>query len=453
MIIDALTLAHEKAELAETQARLAREDCLTGLPNRMYFNEQLEACLNAHKAHDLLAVHWFDLDHFKEVNDTHGHMAGDALLSEIGRRLTAHFSGTDSLAARVGGDEFVVLTRSEDGADVEAIGKGILKSVAQPFRVGASTLEVTASVGVAVATDDCLVSGELLARADLALYRAKASGRGTVCCYEAATDELVQRRRMLERELRFALHRGEFEVFYQPVVSLQSGEITSCEALLRWNNRALGSVSPAEFVPAAEQINLMDAIGEWVLREACHEAGRWPSNVRVAVNVSAAQLRNHRFAALVRSALEASGIYAGQLELEVTETMLVEDDEDTLNVLQSINELGVRTTLDDFGTGFSSLSYLTKFPFQTLKIDGCFVEDLDHGSAPMAIIQTIVELAAALGLETIAERIETQAQLDQITRARCSAGQGHWFFKPMAAKELRCQLLSAGRDARTASLT
>lgn len=452
VILQAMTSAREQAGFAESQARLARQDSLTGLANRMAFIEQLEASLSASNGDSCLAVHSFDLDHFKEVNDTYGHMAGNALLAEIGRRLTAEFTDTNSIAARVGGDEFAILTRLGEQANAGAIGSHILDLVARPFYFGGISLAVTASVGGALAVNGGLTSDALLARADLALYRAKANRGGECCFYQPATDELVQRQRVLEKELRFALNRGEFELFYQPIVDLVTNEIISCEALLRWNSRSLGSVSPAEFVPIAEQSNLMGTIGEWVLREACHEANWWPSHIRVAVNVSAVQLRNHRFPALVRSALQASTLPAGRLEIEVTETMLLEDDQDTLEVLRAINELGVRTTLDDFGTGFSTLSYLTKFPFQTLKIDGCFVGDLDQGAASMAIIQTVVELAATLGLDTVAECIETQAQLGQVTRARCSAGQGHLFSRPMPARDLRVALVNARQVATSPAL-
>jgi len=443
VILGAMISARERANFAEIQAELARQDSLTSLANRMGFVEHLQTGLDALGGIDRLAVYWFDLDRFKSINDTYGHLAGDALLTEIGKRLKAEFTCSGCTAARFGGDEFAIVVHLNDETDEEAIGRRILELVAQPLDFNGSRLAVTASVGVALVKGETPTTDALLARADLALYRAKADGGGQVCFYQAAKDELIQRRRMLESELRFALHRGEFELFYQPIVSLVSNRITSCEALLRWNSRSLGLVPPAEFVPIAEQINLMGAIGEWALREACQEASRWPDNIRVAVNVSAVQLRNHRFPALVRSALDASGLAAGQLELEVTETMLLEDDQGTLKVLRSINELGVRTTLDDFGTGFSTLSYLAKFPFQTLKIDGCFVADLDHGSASMAIIQTVVELATALGLDTVVERIETRAQLDQVARARCSAGQGYLFYQPMRAVNLRVELTDA----------
>ena len=451
VMMGAMISAHEKAHLAASQARIARQDSLTGLANRMAFGEELEVCISENKDGGALAVLWFDLDHFKEINDTYGHIPGDALLAEIGKRLKLQFGSTNSFAARVGGDEFVILTRYNNKAGVDAIGHQILGLVAQPFIFGESTFAVTASVGVAMVTQVGSTSDELLARADLALYRAKANGGNRVCFYQAATDELLQRRRVLEKELRSGLDRREFELVYQPIINLVTNEIIACEALLRWTNRSLGSIPPSEFVPVAEQINLMEAIGGWVLHQACREASQWPHHIRVAVNVSAVQLRGDRLFAVVRSALDASGLAAERLELEVTETMLLEDDEHTLAALHSINEIGVRTTLDDFGTGFSSLSYLTKFPFQTLKIDGSFVRDLNEGSASMAIIQTVVELAATLGLDTVAEHVETQGQLDQISRARCSAGQGYLFYQPLAAKDLRMKLAEVQQAAATIS--
>jgi diguanylate cyclase (GGDEF)-like protein len=445
VILRAMTSALEKATVADNQSRLARQDSLTGLANRMAFVEQLDARLSAGEDFARVAIYWFDLDRFKGVNDTYGHLVGDALLSEVGRRLRAELGGLASIVARFGGDEFAVLTQLDDARDSEVIGRHILELVARPFQCHGISLAITASVGVALASAERSTSSALLAHADLALYRAKANGGGEVCFYQAAADELVQRRRLLENELRLALQRGELQLFYQPIVDLLTEEIISCEALLRWDSRVLGSVPPAEFVPIAEEINLITTIGEWALREACREASCWPTHIRVAVNVSAFQVCNGRFPALVRSVLDASGLAPGQLELEITETVLLDDDQGTLDVLRSINELGVRTTLDDFGAGFASLSYLAKFPFQTLKIDGCFVADLNEGSASMAIIQTMVELAATLGLETVAERIETPAQLEQIKRARCSAGQGYLLFQPMLPEDLRGVLVARDR--------
>jgi len=437
-ILKATIMSEENAALAAHHAALARRDDLTGLSNRTDFRERFEARLSAAIADQArkLALYWLDLDCFKEVNDTFGHLAGNALLATIAGRLRDRFGDT-GVVARLGGDEFAVVYWVADRDEAAAIGAAILAEVRMPVEHDGQSLRSSASIGVAVAIEDGREADTLLKNADLALYRAKESGRGRLFFYEPVMDEKIERRRLLAGELRGALDRDEFHLLYQPIFDLGGRQILSCEVLLRWTNRRYGVVTPAEFIPIAEDQGLIDPIGDWVLHQACHVARDWPESVTLAVNLSPIQLRGPQLTAAVRSALAASGLPPERLNLEVTETVLLDDIDASLAALEALNAMHVCTTLDDFGTGYSSLSYLTRFPFQTLKIDRSFIADLDHSPASIAIVQTVIDLAAKLGMRTVAEGVETAAQLEQLRRTRCDAVQGFLMARPMPASMLK----------------
>jgi len=446
VILKATLVSREKAALAEHHAAIARRDDLTGVANRTAFREQFEARLQAlGRSETRLAIYWLDLDRFKEINDSFGHLAGNALLAGVAQRLNDAF-GTTGIVARLGGDEFAVICEVTQQSDASAIGQRIIDLVEQPVHHDGRTLHVGASLGIAIAPPDGTDADTLLKNADLALYRAKDSGRGQMRFYEPLMDEKIERTRDLGAEMQGALERGEFHLVFQPIFDLTGDRILSCETLLRWTNRRHGAISPAEFIPIAEDNGLIVAIGSWVIREACRIASSWPTDVTIAVNLSPIQLRSANLPTVIMSALAASGFAAERLELEVTESVLLEDIEASLAALDAINRLNVRTTLDDFGTGYSSLSYLTKFPFQTLKIDRSFIADLEQSPASVAIVQTVIELAAKLGMRTVAEGVETEAQLEQLRRTRCDAVQGFLLAHPMPASMVATML--AGDDVK-----
>ena len=446
VILKATLVSREKAALAEHHAAVARRDDLTGVANRTAFREQFESRLQALGQGDRrLAIFWIDLDRFKEINDSFGHLAGNALLAGVAQRLDTEFGAT-GIVARLGGDEFAVICDVVSQTDAVAKGERIIALVEQPVHHDGRALCVGASLGIAVAPSDGIDADTLLKNADLALYRAKESGRGQMRFYEPLMDEKIERTRDLGAEMQGALKRGEFHLMFQPIFDLTGQRILSCETLLRWTNRRYGAISPAEFIPIAEENGLIVVIGDWVIREACRTASDWPKDVTVAVNLSPIQLRSANMPTVIMSALAASGLAADRLELEVTESVLLEDIDASLAALDAINRLDVRTTLDDFGTGYSSLSYLTKFPFQTLKIDRSFITDLEQSPASVAIVQTVIELAAKLGMQTVAEGVETQAQLEQLRRTRCDAVQGFLLAHPMPASMVMTML--AGKDVK-----
>jgi diguanylate cyclase (GGDEF)-like protein len=449
VILTATMVSTEKAALAEHHAAVARRDDLTGVANRTAFRERLEALLEAvHHTNQLLAIHWLDLDQFKGINDSFGHLAGNELLVQVARRLDEAF-GTTGVVARLGGDEFVVVCTVEREADARAIGDRIIQLVNRPAYFDGRALHVSASVGIAIAPIHGADADTLLKNADLALYRAKESGRAQVRFFEAQMDEKLERSRDIAAEMHGALERREFHLVFQPIFDLAARRILSCEALLRWTNRRHGAISPEEFIPIAEDNGLIVTIGNWVIREACRTASLWPAEVTIAVNLSPVQLKFVNLPMIIVSALASSGLAPERLELEVTESVLLDDVESSLAALDAINRLRVRTTLDDFGTGYSALSYLTKFPFQTLKIDRSFVADLETSHASVAIVQTVIDLAAKLGMRTVAEGVESQAQLDQLRRTRCDAVQGYFLAHPMPASMVAA-MLAGNADRATA---
>jgi diguanylate cyclase (GGDEF)-like protein len=424
------------AEREQRITQLAFNDALTGLPNRVMFQQQLDHLLRASEGNGgLFALHCLDLDQFKVINDTLGHPAGDELLVAAGQRLTQAARG--QFVARLGGDEFVVLQSvGEDRDAIDRLARSILEAIAEPLTIDGNELVPSTSIGIAIAPQDGGDGGTLLKSADLALYRAKEAGRGTFAFFERSLNERAQERRQIETDLRLAVERGEFELHYQPLFDLEQNRICSFEALLRWKHPARGLVLPAEFVPIAEDTGLIVPIGAWAVREACRQAVRWPEDVRVAVNVSAVQFHRGGLQEIVLRALAASGLAPERLEIEITESIFLEGSDATLKLLHSLRALGIRIALDDFGTGYSSLSYLQSFPFDKLKIDRSFIQNLLTRDGASAIVGAITELARALGIETTAEGVEETAQLMELRAHGCSSVQGYLFAQPMTALDV-----------------
>jgi diguanylate cyclase (GGDEF)-like protein/PAS domain S-box-containing protein len=427
----------ERRQAEQQIAYMARHDSLTDLPNRMQFREQLARALAGVSRGERLAVLCLDLDSFKSVNDTLGHLVGDELLKAVANRLRACVRESDT-AARVGGDEFAVVQTGIDTAtDTATLARRICESLRAPYDLLGQTVVVDASIGIAIAPDDGTEPTELLKNADMALYGAKAHGRGTYRFFEPGMDARMKARRTLELALRAALANGEFELYYQPLVDLQTDAVTTCEALLRWQHPERGMVGPAEFIPVAEEIGLIVPLGEWVLKRACGDAALWRDDVKVAVNLSPIQVMSKNLVAVVVGALASSGLPAHRLEIEITESVLLQNTELTLATLHRLRELGVKISMDDFGTGYSSLSYLRSFPFDKIKIDRCFISGLGDGDDARAIVQAIAGLARNLGIMTTAEGVETEQQLEQVRFLGCTEMQGYLFSPPRRVEDIR----------------
>jgi diguanylate cyclase (GGDEF)-like protein len=417
-------------------AHMAHHDALTGLPNRALYRRRIEEILSYPRdGQGKLSVLLLDLDHFKEINDTLGHGAGDALLEAVALRLRGCTREAD-LVARLGGDEFAIIHNPGLAArDVTRLAERVLLAIGEPFDIDGERVVMGASVGIAVEPEDG-ASGELLLKyADLALYQAKASGRGMWCFYEPEMDARVQTRRAISADLREALRLGQLEVQFQPLIDLARSRVGGFEALLRWRHPERGLVPPVQFIPLAEETGLIVPIGDWVLRQACIEATQWPEEVKIAVNLSPRQFSGGNVARMVQSALDQTGLAPGRLELEITESLLLTDAEDVLAALRELRDLGVGVALDDFGTGYSSLSYLRKFPFSKLKIDQSFVRGMDQREDCIIIIQAVAAMAKRLGMTVTAEGIETDEQLAIVREAGCNQGQGYLFGRPARPAE------------------
>jgi diguanylate cyclase (GGDEF)-like protein len=430
-------------EWLEAQAKIshmARHDALTGLPNRVLFHEQLEQGLRRAGSGDQLAVLCIDLDHFKDINDSLGHPIGDALLKEVGRRLRATVGESDTVA-RLGGDEFSVVQigRSEEAAARSLAGR-LVEAISAPYEIDGHQIVIGVSIGISLSPQDGSDPDELLKNADLALYRAKADGRGTYRFFETGMDARAQARRLLEMDLRAALQRDEFQPYYQPIRDVASGRVVAFEALLRWNHPQRGLIAPINFIPLAEETGLIVQLGEFMLRSACADAATWPDDIDVAVNLSPVQFKNPNLIASVTEALTASGLAARRLELEITESVLLQNSEATLTTLHELRAMGVRISLDDFGTGYSSLSYLRSFPFDKIKIDRSFVSELATREDSMAIIRAVTGLGRSLGIVTTAEGVENDAQLELLRREGCTQAQGYLFSKPRPASDVALML-------------
>lgn len=419
--------------------RLAHFDELTDLPNRASFREKLELELQRARRGEQVAVLYIDIDEFKSINDTLGHPVGDELLRIVAARLRSCVRGAD-IVARLGGDEFaIVQTGVKHSDDVLELIKRVYDAIRAPHECLGHHVTTDASIGIAIAPNDGTDLDHLLKNADLAMYGAKGDGRRTYRFFEAGMDARVKARRSMEIDIREAIANQAFELHYQPILDLRTNAIAGCEALLRWNHPTRGMISPAEFIPVAEETGLIRELGDWVLTKACEEAASWPPGIKIAVNVSPVQFRSDAFSLKVANALAASGLPANSLELEITEAVLIRDDEAAFIMLQDLRAIGVRIALDDFGTGYSSLSYLKRFPFDKIKIDRSFVSDIEaEGSA--AIVQAVVNIAEARNMMTTAEGVETEQQKQFLKKLGCTEMQGYLFSRPKPAAEIRTLL-------------
>ena len=445
-----VVLLEDITERRNAEARishLARYDELTALPNRLNFRDEIGNLLAAQQgAEQLSALLFVDLDQFKQVNDTLGHPCGDQLLCAVSERLREMLRPED-FVARFGGDEFVVFQQNIHSPDDAAgLARRIVDRLSERYKIDNHLVEIGASVGIAM-TAPGVSADTLLKNADMALYRAKADGRGTFCFFREEMALVVEARRILELDLRKALANEEFELFFQPLVNLKSGRISTCEALLRWNHPVRGTVSPTDIIPVAEDMGLIVDLGRWILRKACMECMKWPEGVSVAVNFSPQQFHQRDVLSEVRYALEVSGLPAHRLEIEITKSSLLRNTQLTHDVLSQLHSLGVRISLDDFGTGYSSLSYLHNFPLQKVKIDRSFLEGIDS-DRPLTLLRGVARLSADLGMSVAVEGIETNEQLELISAdGAVTEAQGYLFSPPVPAVRVR-QLLNASHGRR-----
>jgi diguanylate cyclase (GGDEF)-like protein len=425
----------ERQKAAAHIAHLARHDHLTDLPNRVFLREELDKSFRALRSGQSFAILCIDLDRFKAVNDSMGHSVGDKLLKVVASRLINCCKERD-FVARLGGDEFAIIqTDMNRPEESSALAARIIERVSAPYDIDGQQLDVGASIGLAVAPTDGSNADQLLKNADLAMYRAKGDGRGSFCFFEPEMDARIQARRALELELRGALASGQLQLYYQPLVNPKSGEIRCFEALLRWFHPRLGEIPATDFVALAEESGLIASLGQWVLQAACADAAKWPKELRLAVNLSPIQFKSMSLVKVILGALAASGLQASRLELEITESALLEDNVKTLAMLHELRSLGIHIVMDDFGTGFSSLNYLRSFPFDKIKIDKSFIKDLSKGDASVAIVKAIIGLAHALNIDVVAEGVETKEQLDRVVAEGCTEVQGFYFS---AAQPIEC---------------
>ena len=439
----------ERKRAQERITHLARFDELTGLANRAQFRERINSMLAGVDQRDSsITIHLIDLDRFKTVNDTLGHPIGDKLLKQVAARLTSLIRPCDMIT-RFGGDEFVVLqTGTQQRADAQRLSQRLAKTLAEPFNIDGHRIDIGASIGIAIAPTDGVDADELMKKADMALYVAKNGGGGNHCFFASEMEDAVQARRALELDLRAALGSNQFELHFQPLVDLRTGRVSTCEALVRWTHPVRGNVPPAVFIPVAEETGLILELGEWVLQQSCLAAATWPNNVKVAVNLSPVQFRDRALPLHVVSALAKSGLKAQRLELEITERVLLEENDGTLTAMEQLKNLGVGISLDDFGTGYSSLNYLRQFPFHKIKIDQSFIRDLGEKGDARPIIGAVASLGAGLDKIVVAEGIETEEQMTLVRAQGCHEGQGHYFGRPMSGEAIRARLASVADVAQ-----
>jgi diguanylate cyclase (GGDEF)-like protein len=424
----------------EQIAFLARHDSLTRLPNRVLFNEVLhQVCLRS--AQEPAALLCLDLDDFKLVNDTLGHATGDAVLVAVGERIRGCIRDGDT-AARLGGDEFAIILASSDVEEVAVVARRLVERISRPYHFDGRLVEIGISIGASLAPKDAKTPAGLLKNADLALYRAKSDGRGVWRFYDPQMDERLQDRRSLQSDLRQALLNDELLLDFQPIIDLATNRMVSAEALLRWQHPERGLLSPAVFVPLAEEAGMISAIGAWVLRHACEVAASWPDHVCIAVNLSPLQFRDAGLVASVAAILNETGLPPSRLELEITETTVLETNSQTVDALWQLHGMGVRIALDDFGTGYSSLSYLRRFPFNKIKIDRSFIRDLGHEKDDSSITLAIIGLACSMNMLVTAEGVETEEQAAMLTSFGCTQAQGYLFCRPVGAEHIPAMIMA-----------
>lgn len=444
---DSISAAETSGLLAEKMRTLARTDVVTGLANRAGLNHDMLQKLMDIDDDRMLALFWMDLDRFKEVNDLLGHPVGDRVLSEVAQRLSEVAPG-NATVSRFGGDEFIVFCEVEDRMESERLASEMHAEIMRPFRIDGERLEIGVSIGVALLPDDAVDADALMQNADLALYHAKVNGRKQTCFYDPTMSRDLARRREIEAELRSAIQKNELSIFFQPIVDLETGRIRTFEALVRWFHPKKGELRPDEFIPVAEETGVIVTLGNWITAQAAKAAAQWPEDVTLAVNLSPLQIKAPGAALGVKNALREAGLDPSRLELEVTESLFLEDSHATENFIAELSAIGVRFALDDFGTGYSSLSYIQKYPFKKIKVDRSFVSGPDVGQKTNAIIHAVAELGSKLGMEIVAEGLETIEQVRIVRDAGCTLGQGYYFSR--AVPDYLAAMLLAQADDHNA---
>ena len=441
---NSISSAETSARLAEKMQAIARSDVVTGLLNRAGLNYHLVERLAKREGHETLALFWLDLDKFKEVNDTLGHPVGDVLLAEVASRLRK-VAPAGATVARFGGDEFIIACEAADRREVENLALRVMEEISRPVRVDDHRLEVATSMGIALLPDDGQDLETLLRGADLALYHSKVNGRKQVSFFDPSMTRALVRRREIEAELRLALQRDELSIFFQPIVDLETGRIRTFEALVRWFHPEKGELRPDEFIPVAEETGAIVTLGNWITAQAAKAAAQWPEEVTLAVNLSPLQIKAPGAALGILNALREAKLSPTRLELEITETVLLDHSQNTENFIAELSDAGVRFALDDFGTGYSSLSYLNKYPFSKIKVDRSFVSGINQGKKSDAIIRAVSGMGATLGMEIVAEGLETIEQVSAVREAGCSLGQGFYFSRAVP-DYLAAMLLAKERE-------
>jgi diguanylate cyclase (GGDEF)-like protein len=441
---NSIAAAETSARLAEKMQVLARSDVVTGLLNRAGLNHHLLERLPSLDAEKKFALFWMDLDRFKEVNDALGHQTGDKLLAEVASRLKA-VAPPEATVARFGGDEFIVACEMADRREVEQLAQRMMEEIGRPIRIDEDRLEIASSMGIAILPDDGEDFDTLMQGADLALYRSKVNGRKQVTFFDPSMTRNLVRRREIESELRLALQRDELSIFFQPLVDLETGRIRAFEALVRWFHPEKGELRPDEFIPVAEETGAIITLGNWITSQAAKAAAQWPEDITLAVNLSPLQIKAPGAALGMLSALREAKLAPSRLELEITETVLLDHSQNTENFINELADAGVRFALDDFGTGYSSLGYLNKYPFSKIKVDRSFVSGINQGKKSDAIIRAVSGMGATLGMEIVAEGLETIEQVRAVSEAGCTLGQGYYFSRPVP-DYLAAMLLAKERE-------
>jgi diguanylate cyclase (GGDEF)-like protein len=438
--------AETSRQLAERMRDLARTDVVTGLTNRAGLNDDTVEMLMRLPADQKLAMFWIDLDRFKEINDTLGHPVGDKVLAEVANRLRAAAPEAATIA-RFGGDEFIIVAEVGDRSESERVAHALVEEISRPARVDGHRIDTAASMGVALLPDDGPDIDSLMQGADLALYHAKVGGKRQICFFDNSMTRELVRKKEIEAELRAAIQRDELSIFFQPIVDLETGRIRTFEALVRWFHPEKGELRPDEFIPVAEATGVIITLGNWITAQAAKAAAGWPEEVTIAVNLSPVQIRAPGAALGILSALKEAGLDPRRLELEVTESLFLDDDENTGRFIEDLAAQGVRFALDDFGTGYSSLGYINKFPFKKIKVDRSFVSGPNIGKKSDAIIRAVAEMGATLGMDIVAEGLETIEQVQVVRNAGCTLGQGYYFSRAVP-DYLAAMLLSQERQSR-----